>query len=424
MGARIGLEWAHNPSGSEPQWALKPSIRDITNLVDNHLHLGAAQAAQRTVHFDGQDALNKEYTISCPLGDFKMRLTLPVDPRFKTLSETATIEFLRQKTSISIPLVMAFDSSSDKLPWFEWILTEQIPGRPLRDAWGQMSWPSKEFCVVQVADIMAQLFRLKFRCIGNHFRLQDVCNARTETEKRSRPIDFIIDRIVSMPFFWDTHFMQDVHRGPFASGRDWMMARLTLTMNDCKRVLQNQARLDDTKDAEAIQKLVQRLLYYLPKFFAANTEAGEQCVLCLDNVSQGDIRVSHRGKVTGVVNWGCVSVLPLWKACQVPSFLSKGDRLCDPDITLYQISGKRLKDTLYSQHKMEYEIRQLRLLFLDCMESSEPQWMLEHSKSVAKIDFELAVESCSNAKCLTTVKEWLDRLDSGVKYVSLQETMK
>jgi hypothetical protein len=38
-----------------------------------------------------------------------LRISLPVDPRFKTLSEVATVEWMRQHKSLLVPPVMVTD---------------------------------------------------------------------------------------------------------------------------------------------------------------------------------------------------------------------------------------------------------------------------------------------------------------------------
>jgi aminoglycoside phosphotransferase len=67
-----------------------------------------------------------------------MRVSLPVDPRYKTESEVATTEFVRQKTSLPVPRIIAFDSHENELG-FEWILMDMMPGLTLRKRWRKMS---------------------------------------------------------------------------------------------------------------------------------------------------------------------------------------------------------------------------------------------------------------------------------------------
>jgi aminoglycoside phosphotransferase (APT) family kinase protein len=90
-----------------------------------------------------QDAFNKVYVISSPHGDFVMRVSLPVDPRFKTLSEVAVLEVLHKITSVPIPEVIGFDASTHNELGLEWILMKRVRGNPLSKVWGSMTRSTK-----------------------------------------------------------------------------------------------------------------------------------------------------------------------------------------------------------------------------------------------------------------------------------------
>lgn len=57
----------------------------------------------------------------------------------KTLSEIATLSFIRKKTSIPVPAVNAYSADSTNELGFEWILMDRVHGRPLEDVWESMS---------------------------------------------------------------------------------------------------------------------------------------------------------------------------------------------------------------------------------------------------------------------------------------------
>ena len=42
-----------------------------------------------------------------------MRVSLPVDPYFKTAGEVATLQFVKKNTSIPVPQIIPLDSSAD-----------------------------------------------------------------------------------------------------------------------------------------------------------------------------------------------------------------------------------------------------------------------------------------------------------------------
>jgi hypothetical protein len=60
-----------------------------------------------------------------------IRVTLPVDASYKTDSEVATINFVRQNTDVPVPKIFEFDDSRDNELGFERILMEMLPGTAL-----------------------------------------------------------------------------------------------------------------------------------------------------------------------------------------------------------------------------------------------------------------------------------------------------
>lgn len=200
------------------------------------MKLSPDEIAQTTVNFQFEGAFNKLFAIECPRGSFFMRVTLPVDPHFKTLSEVATVQLLESKTSVPVPQIIASDYSGKNELKFEWILMKCDPGLPLAEVWASLDWEAKISCVDDVAVIMAQLFELKYKAIGNLFHEKDPCllsDCLIEGDA-VEPNTVILDRIVSMIFFWGTHLTIYVSRVPFPSSKDWMNARFQLTEGDCK----------------------------------------------------------------------------------------------------------------------------------------------------------------------------------------------
>lgn len=116
----------------EPIWTELPNISVVQDLAAQHLPQTFTDIA---VTFFAEGAFNKLYSICSPHHPqhYIMRITLPVEPFFKTESECATIAYIRKYTSIPIPKVIAYDSSSENPLGFEWMLYEKIEGVPLSD---------------------------------------------------------------------------------------------------------------------------------------------------------------------------------------------------------------------------------------------------------------------------------------------------
>lgn len=93
--------------------------------------------------FLAEGALNKLYDVSIDGDAFILRVSLPVDPGFKIMSEVATMDWVRRITSLSIPKAIAYQSSRDNPIGFEWILMTKMPGKPLGEVWHSLSFRRK-----------------------------------------------------------------------------------------------------------------------------------------------------------------------------------------------------------------------------------------------------------------------------------------
>lgn len=88
MSTPHGLKWKDEPMGLRSCWTVEPSIDIVAEIVHSHLKLSPDEIAQTTVNFQFEGAFNKLFAIECPRGSFFMRVTLPVDPHFKTLGRS------------------------------------------------------------------------------------------------------------------------------------------------------------------------------------------------------------------------------------------------------------------------------------------------------------------------------------------------
>jgi aminoglycoside phosphotransferase (APT) family kinase protein len=129
--AQPGLQWRKGLLGAKPAWTESPSIDIIKKLSIKHLNLGDKDTF--AVEFFAEGTCNKLYAITCSKGKFIFRVTLPVAPNVKTLSDIATLSFVRRKTTIPVPKVIAFDADLTNEFGFEWILMVHMDGRPLRE---------------------------------------------------------------------------------------------------------------------------------------------------------------------------------------------------------------------------------------------------------------------------------------------------
>ena len=423
-----GLGWKPCLLGFEPYWTAEPKIDVIEKIARQKL--GWPQRC--SVRVFAQGAFNKLYEIRCENRGFLMRVSLPVDPRCKTVSEVATLELVRQYTEIPAPKVIAFDASNDNELGFEWMLMEKMPGQPLGERWKEMSFATKQTLVKRLALLVAQLFRKKFHLLGNlyHSNRHDAdpnpaeelgvqASAQSALSKK-----FVVSKIVSMEFFWADHIKQDVPRGPFTTSQEWLSARLLFHQNDSQRTLKTSNDEDDLEDARGIAEIVRKLRSCLPLVFGSGPEASpEPSTLLHDDLSRQNILVDEDGNLTAVVDWECVSALPLWKACQLPAFLHGRERNERPVKGNYFVEEDGEVNELYWEHLLEHEQTLLCSTFLEEMQRLESGWVDVYMKSSnrRKADFELAVQNCDIDFCIRDISIWLDKVAQGAEVPDLRK---
>jgi hypothetical protein len=122
-----------------------------------------------------------------------MRVTIPVNPHFKTASEV-------------VPHVIA-DTSPDNELEFEWILMTRLPGVCLKDLWSspQLLWEEKVGIIETIAGYIQQM---QSNCFDNlylsnqiHHPLQRVHSGRENFIPLAANPQFSIGPIVAIPFF-------------------------------------------------------------------------------------------------------------------------------------------------------------------------------------------------------------------------------
>ena len=158
---------------------MDPDISIIESLSRNHLQTPAECGLNVT--FLAKGGFNKVYTVAAsydgidPQLSYVFRVTLPVEPFYKTASEVATLSYIREHTSVPVPHVIAHSSTADNELGYEWILMEKIPGVSLKSVWQDMDTETKERETRVVAQYAKQLCDwCSFDAIGNLYFRKDL----------------------------------------------------------------------------------------------------------------------------------------------------------------------------------------------------------------------------------------------------------
>jgi hypothetical protein len=163
--------------------------------------------------------------------------------------------------------------------------------------------------------------------------------------------------------------------------------------------------------------IISRLKRHLDDFFPpAGAGAGlepERTMILHDDLSRQNTLVDDYGNLTAVVDWECISALPLWFACQVPPFLQGKPNDKEPVKAQYQRDEDGNVAELFWEHLDDYELTQLRRVFLAEMERLQPEWVRIFESSQRQRDFDLAVSGCSDPFLMRRIRNWLNDLEKG-----------
>lgn len=419
-----GLGWEETLFNLIPRWTREPSLRDIEDVCRRQLGIPAGRPCPASFYAAG--AFNRLYLIVCPDQSLLMRVTLPVSPHYKTRGEVATLRWVREHTDIPVPKVIAFEDSNDNDIGFEWILMEIMPGAPAYRRWRTMSMEQKSAIAKRVAEFQVQLscYDLPdslFKKIGT----LDLKNSPEDIVTKTRVTP---GKLISHEFFIGDRLKYDVPRGPFRSSHEWLSSEIRLIILEQTEALENAEDDDDREDAEEILGSVQRLLFVLPKVFPEDQNDDVVTALYHDDLSLHNILVNEQGEVTAVVDWECISVMPIWMATKIPKFLVGERREEEPirDIYAEEVPTESAearkegdpddldnegKNQLYWIHLMEYETTKLRVVYEARLRELWPDWPREESH--IKVDFFDAVLQCSSGVFVKQVDRWIDGIERG-----------
>ena len=421
-----GLGWQQTPLYLVPVWTRDPSTSAIESIARKQLKTPSEDPCTVTFHAAG--LFNKVYLVHTAGRSFIMRVTLPVYPHHKTRAEVVTLRWVHENTNVPVPKVFGFDDSNDNEIGFEWILMEYMEGPSARKRWRTMSMEQKVALTKRFAVFQFELSGLEkqepaFKGIGT----LDSPERDLQVESQVPQTAAAPGRLVSHEFFMGDHLGYDIPRGPFRSSHDWLSAVLTIIIRHQTLILEKSEDEDDIEDAEDILPVAQSLLALLPKIFSPELTSLESSALHHHDLNLNNILVNEQGEVTAVLDWECVSALPLWMLTEVPKFLDDQPREDEPQRNSYADetpeeaaaeADKRNdshdldnegKNELYWIHKMEYETTQLRKVYKARLKELYPEWAEERA---LQNDFYEAVSQCDGL-WFSKARRWAERVEKG-----------
>ncbi|KAJ8130971.1 hypothetical protein O1611_g2653 [Lasiodiplodia mahajangana] len=421
-----GLKWQRGFLDVAPCWTREPALPAIENVCREQLKILPEHPCHITFYAAG--AFNKLYRVDYDNQSVIMRVTLPVHPHYKTHGEVATLDWLRHNTTIPVPKVIAFDDSNQNEIGFEWIMMEFMPGTPLHRRWRTMAMEKKVDITQRIAEFQAEIFRdgdlaRAFKNIGTLYMGNRIKFGEMPM------IRVVPDQLVSYEFFRDKRINFDVPRGPFRSSSGWLESHLKIIILEQTAIFEESEDDDDKEEAGEVIAVAKRLLSLLLQVFPDVAEDSlEPAFLFHDDLNLHNILVGKDSNITAIVDWECVSTVPIWITTWMPKFLRGESRTEQPKRDDYRDEtpeesvalarsdnpdklDNEGKDQLYWDHMMEYETTRLREVYQTRLRQLWPNWPIQ--ESYLKLDFYMAVLQCSSGSLADLVNSWIDKIESG-----------
>jgi len=109
---------------------------------------------------------NRSYIVLCDDGEeYVLRLCGKHWERYKTVSEVNSLRFIKENTTLPVPIIYHYDSSKEEIG-FEYLIMEKMPGRLMYHEWDNFSLEEKEELVKDIARYVIELRSIRFDKIG------------------------------------------------------------------------------------------------------------------------------------------------------------------------------------------------------------------------------------------------------------------
>lgn len=345
---RFGLRWKDDMWGPQPEWTCEPELSVIQTIA-------ARYVSEPTVTFLGAGAFNKLYTITSPSrkSDLVFRVTLPVEPRYKTASEVATINYVSRRTGIPVPAVIAYDCNADNELSFEWILMEKVLGVCYKEIEESIPKEVKHEIVKKVAGYIVEMReKCRFDMIGSLYQRSDLTEEELKTTVPTELEDIVIGPAVTMfMFFGPLKSYIPRNRGPYRTDGEFLGAQLDAQIRDLQllqTLATGQASVaqyipaefgddefdsDSAENAAEVEKGLQALRSVVPSLFLGADSPPTSTppfVLRHQDLNHSNIMIDPATHtITGIIDWECTTSVPTWDD-SYPVFIDGKDRAEQP----------------------------------------------------------------------------------------------
>ncbi|PYH99089.1 hypothetical protein BO71DRAFT_415805 [Aspergillus ellipticus CBS 707.79] len=257
-------------------------------------------------------------------------------PSLTTASEVATLKFLRSRTSIQVPEVLAWSSDAANAVGAEFIIMEKIQGVALSETWGEMNTLERYKIIDQIVQVEKELASISFPAYGSLFLRESLpatfrqfsLPPRLDPEglfcigpscKRTWWHDNLVDKYQSVS--------EDM--GPWAEFSEYAISivqREFAYIAKARAEVQHQLHnFNESQSIDEYQNLLEKVNMILPVLSHDRrvTDVSDPVVWHTDlHVGNIFVSVNEPCIVKGIIDWQSSQTCPLFIQAQFPEFLT------------------------------------------------------------------------------------------------------
>lgn len=308
-------------------------------------------------------------------------------------------------------------------------MMERIVGSNFGEVWKETSMVTKTGIIQELARYLAELFDHEFDFIGNLYLKPW---SKSPWDRTPRPtgsvsptqlhpldqLDLQKDKFCSGPIAnpQPLNSTQTHSRGRYSHTESdaWLRDRLLRCAHKYLDVLDKDMGQDegDLEEYRSAFRFALDLLELIPTLFPPSNPLRSTRILHHD-LHEFNI-IIDQNKITGLLDWEYVSVVPVWYSCQLPRVLVGRDRDVAPQRIEYPPwdSDDLEEPSLYWVDLYEHEQTLLRKTFLEEMRRIRPAWVNEYEQGSLRRDMADAVTAVEDGY-VADWREWIDSLRGG-----------
>ncbi|KAF1917508.1 kinase-like domain-containing protein [Ampelomyces quisqualis] len=275
-----------------------------------------------------EGGFNRVFDISMKDGSFILaRLPYPstLPRRLAVASEVATLAFIRAH-GIPTPRVLGY-SVEDNAVGSEYILMEKLPGRPIGDAWFDLSEQERIKVLIQIVQLETKLFMMDLPASGSIYYARDLPPSTPKIDIPGSDIGLCIGPYAALRWWFGERGDLDIDRGPHYNSRRvlqthaekelaWIRAygRPHLPFERAYRETFDYKKQDPEEHAKSLRDYIRLVPHLVPTSSRLNLP-----VLRHPDLQPNNIFVSEDLSITGLIDWQHALVLPTFLTAGMPN---------------------------------------------------------------------------------------------------------